>query len=285
MTYKIQNQAQLGRNIELSKQLQEQSFAEFIYYYLKYAEENGVLDNEQMRLFIGPGYIGHHILDAYTHPLIIYYAGDHVRDSKNKTWRHGIAENLIDIYLMNHIEKIDSQKYPVHKDFVFLGRQMSEELKAVLNSSLEAVYGIVNGSEVFEKGCAQVSKYMRFFKYDPRGIKRSVFDRLDLLLKGTASFSYCRSEEGVEEFLNNNHEVWVNPMDGSIRSQLSFMELYRKALCDCGEIIEKLEKLYLRGNIQREEVRAIVPDIASTHGLFCGKSIEIKYTKEIYLHD
>lgn len=277
--YKIHNQEQLGRNIQMSKQLQENLFAEFIYYYLKNAEKNGVLKNQQIRLFLGPGYIGHHILDAYTHPLIIYFAGDHVRDSNNKTWRHGIAENLIDIYMMKHIEKIEPSEYPVHKDFLFSFVQMDEELESVLEQSLAEVYGISGGGEIFKKACSQVSQYMRFLKYDPNGRKKVVFDRLDSFFKGTASFSYCRNEEGVEEFLNSNHEVWVNPMDDNIRSQASFMELYQKALWDCGKIIEELEKVCSRGNIQREEIRAIIPDIASTHGLSCGKPLEIKNVK------
>lgn len=276
--YKIHNQAQLERNIKLSKELQENLFSEFVFLYLKSAEEMGVMNNEQVQLFIGPGYIGHHILDAYTHPLIIYYAGDHVRDSHNETWRHGIAENLIDLYLMKHIEKIDYQKCTVYKEFEFQG--MSEELKEVLDKSLEAVYGIANGGELFEKACTQVRQYMWLLKYDPTGVKRLLFDYMDSRLKGTASFSYNRSEEGAEEFLNNSHKIWRNPMDGSMRSQ-SFMELYQKALCDCGKIIERLEELCKKGNIAREDVQAIVPDIASTHGLSCGKTIEIKYTKEI----
>jgi len=283
--YKIHNQAQLGRNIKLSKMLQEYFFSEFVYCYLKCAEEMDVLDNEQVRLFIGPGYVGHHILDAYTHPLIIYFAGDHVRDSGRKTWRHGIAENLIDIYLMKHIEKVDAHRYRVYKDFVFPVGEMAEEVVRVLDKSLEAVYGISNGGKGFTKACSQVSQYMRFLKYDPIGAKRIVFDAVDPLLKGTASFSYCRSVEDAREFLNQGHEWWVNPMTDTIQSQASFMELYQKALVDCGIIIEKLEVLCKRGKIEREDICAIIPNIASTHGLSCGKTIEIKYTKEMGSHD
>ncbi len=283
--YKIHTSTQLGKNVALSKRLQEYSFCEFVYCYLKYAEKAGILDNEQVRLFIGPGYIGHHILDAYTHPLIIYLAGDHERDVHSKTWQHGVAENLIDIYLMNHVEKIDSQNYPVYKDFIFPQGKMAKEVRWVLNKSLQRVYGIEKGGDMFEKACSQVEQYMRLLQYDPKGKKSTVFDKLDLLLKGTSSFSYGRSEAGVEVFLNDSHEIWRNPMDGSICSQASFMELYQRALIDCAQMIKELEQLCKRGDIHRSDIRAIIPDIASTHGLPCGKTLEIKYTKEAGIHE
>ncbi len=97
--YKIFSQKRLAENIRQSERMQEYSFQEFIYAYLKTARNLGVLEREQVRAFLGPGYIAHHILDAYTHPFIIYQAGDHVRDPKRPTWKHGIVENYIDLFI------------------------------------------------------------------------------------------------------------------------------------------------------------------------------------------
>ena len=126
---------------------------------------------------------------------------------------------------------------------------------------------------------------MRFMKYDPNGKKSAVFDWLDPWVKGTSLFSYGRSEEGVEAFLNDGHEIWRNPMDGSICSQTSFMELYQSDLTDCAKMITELEQLCNRGNIRRSDIEAKIPDIASTHGLPCGRNLEIKYTKEAQVYE
>lgn len=278
--YKIFNNKCLERNVALSKQLQEYFFPEFVYRYLAYAEQMELLDNQQIRLFIGTGYIAHHILDAYTHPLIIYYAGDHTRDTGNRTWMHGIAENLIDIYLMEQIEKIQPKKYPVYKDFDFKQSLLDERVCAVLDRSLEETYDFKNGGGVFREAFMQVKLFMRMFKYDPVGVKQKLFDFADPLLKGTSSFSYHRSCEGVQAFLNEEHEIWCNPMNADIQSQESFMDLYNKALRDSAKIIEQLEILCRTGKIHRDDVYNIVPDVASTHGLKCGQEIEIKYTSK-----
>lgn len=277
--YKIYSQKQLKENIELSKALQEFKFQEFVYRFLKTAEEQGVLNLPQVRIFLEAGYIGHHILDAYTHPLIIYFAGDHVRDPRRRTWTHGIAENLIDIFIMKQMQGIELKEYPIYQKFRF-PCNMDFGLRKVLDDCMEKTYGFSNVGSIMEEACKQVEQFMHIFKYDFYGKKRVIFDLVDPLLKGTASFSYHREEDAVEMFINRQHEEWVNPMNGELKSTESFMDLFEKALEECVNIIYQLERLCIRGVIQRDEVDFIVPDIASTHGLSCGKSLEIKYTKE-----
>ena len=148
--YKIKSTKQLNDNLENSVLLQEYQFPEFVYQFLKSAAENGAIEEEQTRLFLGAGYVMHHLLDAYTHPQIIYYSGDHVRDPKNKTWMHGIVENLIDIYMMEYKEHLDPKKYPVYRDFS-LSFDVSSQLIQTLNDSLKATYQIENGGCVFDE--------------------------------------------------------------------------------------------------------------------------------------
>lgn len=279
--YKIHNSRQLKANIELSKQLQECSFQEFVYQYFKMAEEMQVIQLPEVRLFMEAGYIGHHILDAYTHPLIIYLSGDHVRDARRKTWRHGIAENLLDIYMIERAEGVQSKFFPAHRKFQFCQKKMSRDLTELLNRSIEKVYGFSKGGEIIREATSQVSSFMRIFKYDPTGMKKIIFDVLDPILKGTASFSYHRDVAGAKAFLNSEHEVWINPMEKTLRSKESFMDLFDRALTDCAGIMEKLEALFRKGTAEREDITSIVPDVASTHGLPCGNALEIRYTKEV----
>lgn len=277
--YKIFSQERLDENVNLSNRLQEYSFTEFIYCCLKKAQSLDVLDNEQFRLFIGPGYIAHHILDAYIHPFIIYHTGDHIREKNKPTWLHGIAENLIDIFMMEQTGILNYKAYPVHRDFLFKSKQLDKPLYKILEHSLDEVYDVKNGAGMFFKACKQMSTFMRILKYDRTGIKRIIYDFMDPILKGTSSFSYHRDDFKVIDFLNNEHNIWYNPMDKSISSNESFLDLYNKALVETAQIINNLEILCQSKNVTREKVFSIVPNIASTHGLMCGKSIDIKYTK------
>lgn len=277
--YKIWNQRKLDINVHNSILLQEWSFQEFIYNYLDAARGSGAIENEQVRLFIGPGYIMHHILDSYTHPQIIYYAGDHERDPNNKTWQHGIIENLIDVYMIEQFEKKNPKKYKVYRDFKINKNDIDEKIITTLNESLEKTYAMSRGGEVFKKAIPQVESYMKHFKYDRTGIKRIIFDYFDSKLVGTSSFSYHRDSKEVLKYLNLEKDEWLNPMDCNIKSNKSFLELYDDALNKGSEIINKLEKLCQKSTFNKDDVYDIIPNVASTHGLECGQRCKIKNKK------
>lgn len=276
--YKIWNQKKLDKNVGDSVLLQEHKFQEFVYNFLKCAQNNGSIEDEQTRLFIGPGYIMHHILDANTHPFIIYYSGDHTRNPENKTWQHGIVENLIDIYMMKEFEQVDPKTYPVYKDFEF-SNTLSSGLINTLNESLESTYGITNGGNKIEIAINQMSLFMKTLKFDKHGIKRTVFDKIDPLLKGTSSFSYHRELNDVSQYLNEEHDLWVHPMYESIQSTESFMDLYNKALVDGACIVNEIERICQSGRIHVDDIYSVVPNVASTYGLECGQEFEIKNKK------
>lgn len=276
--YKISTTKRLNENLRQSDLLQEYFFPEFIYSCLRNAKRLGVLDHGQIRAFLGPGYIAHHILDAYTHPFIIYQAGDHIRDPQKPTWMHGIVENCIDVFVMEQGGMMDEQ-HRLWKKFSFSKKQVDPALTAILDASMEEVYGIQSGGKMLCKAMSQLSLYMRLLKQDRTGIKRKIFDAADPLLKGTASFSYHRSSGDASIYLNEEHVPWCNPMDDSIRSSESFMELYHKALDRSVEVIEGLEEICRSGEINRDKIVAVVPDIASTHGLACGQTIKINFSK------
>lgn len=274
--YKIFNRKRLEKNLFCSQLLQEFHFADFVYCYIKNAADIGVLENEQIKLFLW-GYIGHHMLDAYTHPFIIYYSGDHIRTPQNTTWNHGIVENLIDIYM---IEDKQYRRAPVYRDFVYDKNLITKDLKIILDNSLKEIYGINKGGEIFFKAFTQIELFMRMFKYDRWGLKRILFDMVDPVLKGTASFSYNRNIDEVKMFLNEKHELWINPMFGHIKSNESFMDLYKKALKHTSKIINQLESMFIDNIVCKNTICSIVPNIASTHGMECGRKIEIKYKKQ-----
>lgn len=276
--YKIKSTKQLNDNLENSVLLQEYDFPEFVYQFLKTATENGAIEEEQTRLFIGAGYVMHHLLDAYTHPQIIYYSGDHVRDPKNKTWMHGIVENLIDIYMMKYKEHLDPKKYPVYRDFS-PQFEVSSRLIQTLDDSLKATYQIDHGGHTFEKSFTQLELFMRIFKYDRLGVKQKVFDAVDPIVKGSSSFSYHRDFDAALKYLNLEHEIWYHPMDNDISSQESFLDLYNKALMEGASIVDELEKICQSGSIKKDDIYSIIPNVSSVHGLACGQKLKIKNRK------
>ncbi len=276
--YQIMSVKKLNQNVQNATLLQEYRFPEFVYNYLKTAQNNGAIEDEQTRIFLGPGYIMHHLLDAYTHPFIIYNAGDYTRDAKNPTWTHGIVETLIDIYLMEIYEQKDARTYPTHEDFNF-PMPFIQSLTDTLNQSMRETYNILNGGDIIEQAITDVALFIHNMKYDPYGFKKWFFDLLDPLLKGTAAFSYHQDIKESYPYLNLQHEPWVNPMDDKIISTASFMDLYNQALQEGALIVDALEHLCQSGNIHRDDIYNLIPNISSSHGLECGTPLRIRYKK------
>lgn len=277
--YNLSDENRLSENIELSKKLQEYSFQEFICQYLTTAEQLGILEKESVRAFI-EGYIGHHILDMYAHPMIIFYAGDHVRTKQSKKWNHGVAENLIDIYMAKKYLHLDITRFPIHTYFDFDPKIFDKDLIRLLNISLEQTYGYKHGSALFYEGCKNMHWFMKTVKYDPHGIKRRIFDMTEPFLHGVNSFSYHRTLKGVDAYINPAHELWNNPMKPSIVSTESFDDLYGKAIRHTEHIIVELDAMIATGHIEQKKIETMIPNLASTHGLECGQTLVINMTKK-----
>lgn len=273
---------QLNQHIQESLLLQENSIQEFVFQFLKEAANRNVLAKEQVRLFIGPGYLSHHILDSNLHPLIIYYSGDHIRKKENPTWKHGIIENLLDVYLMEHSENLDYQTYPAYQDFCFPDAHLDQDVFQILTKTLDSVYGISGGGRKFERAILQMKQFVRILKYDPSGIKRVFFNSLDSFSKGSASFSYHVRAEDAEEYLNRDHRQWENPKRPELSCSKSMLELFQEALQASAEYIAKLDRLCVQGNITRETVYSVVPDQSSTYALPCGTERRYRTRKGVY---
>lgn len=276
--YKIWSTKKLNENIQDSVLLQESKFPEFVYHYLDVANRTGAIEDEQTRLFLGPGYVMHHMLDAYMHPQIIYYAGDHARDPQKSTWQHGIVENLLDIYMMENKEGKDAKTYPVYQDFE-MNFEITPQLFQTLTDALYLTYHMEDGGQRFAQACSQLSLFMKTLKYDPYGYKKKIFDWFDPLLKGTSSFSYHRDSKEVLQYLNLEHDVWVNPIDNQVTSTDSALDLYHKALQTGGKMIDDLESICQSGHINYDDICELIPDISSVHGLNSSKKLVIQYTK------
>lgn len=268
----------LKQNIAMSVLMQENKFQEFVYTYLKCAENSGALEEEIIRLFIGAGYIMHHLLDAYIHPLIIYYTGDHTPDKNLKTWGHGCVENLIDIYMMKYLEGKNPKTYKVYEDFKI--KTISSSLVETLNESIWKTYQIKQGGDMYKAALYQLKTFMKWMKYDRFGIKKQILNKIDPLVHGAASFSYHREENLVLPFLNDRRELWINPYDPANSSYASFFDLYLNALSKGAYIVDELEKLCIKGKIHKDDIYHLIPDINSVTGLSCKQDAKILIKKE-----
>lgn len=260
--YKIWN---LKKNVKDSLVLQEGGFPEFVYNYLNEARKNESITEEMVRAFL-IGYISHHILDSHVHPQLIYYTGGHTPNKNDKVWEHGIAETLIDSYFMKKNEQLDSKKYKVYRDFHFK-EPVSADFLNTLSNSLTLTYNLPLLGQKFKIAFYQSEILIRILRYDPTGIKKSILDHADKLCMGASSMSYYVDYQKAEKYLNLDHNLWKNPYNENLTSNESMLELYEKALIECANIINELDKMMKSGTFNEKDINNLIPDVSSITGL------------------
>ncbi len=276
--YKLWNKKLLDSNIESAKLLQEEQFQEFVCNYMTYAKNNNLLEDKQVKNFI-VGYIAHHILDAYTHPLIIYMSGDHTPNPLKETWEHGVAEKLIDSYLMLEKELKNPDTYKVYKDF-HMKKAINKNLKKTISASMEYTYGIKNAGLIMGEACEQLESFIKNLKYDPKGVKKGIYKKIDPLFMGANSFSYNGKISDVKKYTNEEKAEWINPTFKDIKSNKSFFELYEDALNETVLITTKLCELFKKKNFSYQDIVELIPNYSSLHGQTENKKFELNNTKE-----
>ncbi len=273
--YKFLDKKRVRENTEFSVKIQENGFREFVYNYINVAKKANVLNKESIRSFIGLGYITHHILDSYTHPYIIYLAGDHTPDVLNVTWQHGVTENMLDQYLIMVRENRNPKQIKVSKDFKFKKKLFDKDLEDVLNKSFFLTYGDAGKGSILRKASLQVKKLAKASKEDKYGLKVKILNTVYRNRVEKDAFSYNRDFFEVNKYLNKDKNYWFNPMFTDRIYNYSFDELFEKSMDHCKEIIENLEVLYKKEVITREDINKIIPDVASTHGGPCNMPLKI----------
>ena len=279
-SYKRWRRKLLKNNCDLSLKMQNYDFSEFVYNYLKLLEKENLLNDESCKAFL-MGYISHHIMDAYLHPYIIFYSGDHTPDKNYEEWQHGYVENLLDMYLISVKEKKDHKTAKIAKDFKYKEKYVNKKLYKVFNDAIFLTYGYTNSGKVLRNALKEIYMVAKISKEDRYGIKLKIFEFLGKFFQGSTSLSYHRDLSPVDKYLNKEKKYWVNFNDKTKISDKTFMDLYNESLVYTAEIINDLENIYKKENITREDVNNIVPNISSIHGGKCNLKYEILYKSKI----
>lgn len=278
----------MKKNKIIADLLQEKKFQESIYQYINIAKNNGKIENEQVRLFIYK-YIEHHMLDAYTHPFIIYHAGDHKPIKGKATWDHGNIEAILDSYIVEKKKNMDLKTFDTTNEFV-LKKQIDYDVVDTINKMFIKTYEQELGRmKISDAGDRLISVYeqyalfMKLFRNDPDGKKKNQYEKIERYLPsliGIKSFSNYVDSSEAYDYLNLEHQQWVNPTDIDIVSTESFIDLYEKAQNKSIDIIEGLEK-YSKTNFNKDDIYSLIPDVSALSGLSCDVSFEIENTKEV----
>ncbi len=251
------------------------SFFSTLINYIKY---NNHQYNPQVIAYLY-GMLSHYVLDSTIHPYIIYKTGIYKKGNK-ETYKYNMLHEEIETYIDNYMvairENIKPNKYKCYK-FCFNIRNLDKELVEVIDFTYKEVFGIEHFSNYYFKSIKQMKLFYRIFRYDPSGIKKLLYNFIDLICPKSilrkSPLSYKMKSK--KKYLNLEHNIWYHPSNKRIKHTESVLELYTKSLNKTVNMIDEINSfLYYDKKINLDKV---INNLNYVDGLDLSKKKELKY--------
>lgn len=225
------------------------------------------------------GMICHYVLDSNVHPFVYYKTGNFNKCDKN-TYKynnmHSFMETFLDIWMMENKGVSSPYGFNVGK-FTFDFRLFDESLKSVINSTFYEVFDIKNMSEVYYFSLKHMRRFLMRYRVDRMGIKKFFYKAIDKITPPNIfmfeALSYNYKPKDKAYFLNTEKEVWFNPIDPTIRSHESFLDLYNKSVIEAVDIIKKVTDYF---NGQSINLKKVFTNKSYLSGLDCNIELDFK---------
>ena len=181
------------------------------------------------------GVLCHYALDTCTHPYIYYKTGFFNDDGHLKgesVIRHHFLETTIDVILANDLE--DSSPYSLNTVEKFSVRSKTRILIGqFLSDTIASSYDVFIYPEDYAKAMKDMAFVYRILR-DKSGVKRVIAGALGKFFRGIGEAAALMHYEPVKQldYLNKKNNIWHYPWDDTIDINLSFMDLYNKAVDD-----------------------------------------------------
>lgn len=235
---------------------------EFFTTFLDKIKQKDLQDNSEVMAFLY-GQLDHFVLDAIMHPLICYMTQDIERTTMITP--HALIELWIDDYIVKKYNK--NQLLYYHKPFI-----EDKELMNMIDELYKEVYDSRYQSVKYNIGMCLTMLFDTLARTNLIGIAPLV-----IKLAKTGDFRYKKDLERVIPYLNQNHDIWLNPETGE-QYDLSFMDLWDKSIeVSLQTITDVNGYIYLDKPLNNF---FITNDISYNSGLPCDKGQSFQYVKK-----
>lgn len=251
---------------------------------INYINEKNYYSNEQIMSYLY-GQICHFVLDSTVHPYIIYCTG--LYDNKNSsTYKynglHEEMEYFIDAYLIHMREHILPRNFKIYKN-LFNIEEFGEDLKDCIDKVVYEVYGYENVSRIYYKSIKDMKRFYYIFNYDKLGLKKIVYSVMDLVCGDKfvkkKELSFNIEPNSKLYYLNNDKNIWNHPCDFDEKYDLSFAELYIKALSKACTIIACVDNMLKYKSIDNNKIADLFKNLDYGTGKDCDLNLQCKYFK------
>ena len=192
------------------------------------------------------GFLCHYALDTCTHPYIFYQTGFSDENGHldfESTIRHRFLETTIDCILSKNLEENDPFSLNISEK-IRIGSKNRVLLGKFLSDTIASSYNIYIYPEDFSKALKDISFVYKML-HDRTGKKRAAAMALGRMFRGIGPIAALIHYDPVQDqdyYINERHNVWHYPWDDTIDVNMSFMDLFNKAVEDSGIYINAFEK-------------------------------------------
>ena len=268
-----------GKNLRrFQKYFHTHKTNDFFINLLNYVKDHNINDSDTYSFIVG--FISHYVLDSTIHPYIVYKTGWFDKKNRN-TYKYNGIHHFMEVFLDNDLiirrENTNPYKFNISK-FCFDTKKFSNELNDTIDYTFYTTFNIKNMSKKYYKSLKQMKNALTLLRRDKYGIKKFFYKILDTCTPKSVfrfeAISYHYRLEDRHNYLNNNHTMWLNPVDDSITSTESFVDLYLKSLSETRDIVIQVFE-YLSG--KDIDLKELFKNKSYVTGLDCDKEKELKY--------
>src|SRR6056297_606402 len=216
------------------------------------------------------GYICHHTLDSLTHPFIFYYTG--VKDIKKPetsiySHYHKKFEMYLDVFMTKKLGKKGPLEFPMWE--IFTLNNVDEDVVYTLNKeALKKLYDIdLEKSDVSDS--LKEAKFLLKLFPDEKGIKFKIFSFIEKILKRPYIITKAIITKGIkdtEDYMNLEHNLWLNPWDPSEKRRDSYPELFYRAVEQAHLKLNEIYEILYNEDLTKEYIHRLFKNISFETG-------------------
>lgn len=249
----------------------------FFLEYIEKVKEKKLINNINVTNFLY-GMLAHYVMDSTMHPYIVYKSGRYDKfkpETKKYIGLHNKIEMELDAYLFELKNQMPFKNFKIHN---LITKEIDKEIVKLLNLLYYKIYNVKNGGRKYKHGVNIMYLSYKYIIEDKWGLKKKLYCFIDKIIPNKGNkFAYFNSHVTKidADYLNNNHQKWLNPWDKSISTK-SFSELYDEALNTAINLFEATND-YLNDLITKKQYMRILKDKSYLTGLPWHKELPLKY--------
>lgn len=249
---------------------------------INYIKDNN-LENDKQCLSFLYGAIAHFVLDSVVHPFVFYKTGVFIKGNP-KTYKysglHQEMEYYLDAYMIFQNEKKEAKDFKMYK-YLLNNNKLSNNTLNLIGNVINDTYDYDNMDKIYEKCIKDMKKFYKLFNYDHYGIKKFGYSFVDAVTPKRfirkKKFSFYLTHNSKKHYLNLEKNEWNHPCSLYETYNYSFVELYIIAIDKTCNIINEVNILLNKDEIDNEKIDSIFNNLSYTTGKDCEDTRKMQY--------